>query len=176
MYACRMTLGRQTSTPSCRPRDRDPSPKKSAQEVMPQLCASSSKVRSTRANPEPCSRGVGRPILGSVSELRERPGSRVLVIDDELRLLLFCYIDEKTGEPHWVPPGGAVEGGETHADCARRELAEEVGLVDTVLEACNWTRDFFLTALRAPEPRDPPANEAGMQIIRRDRQYERPAA
>jgi 8-oxo-dGTP pyrophosphatase MutT (NUDIX family) len=64
------------------------------------------------------------------------------VLDDELRLLLLRYVDETTGEPRWIPPGGAMEPGETHAEAARRELFEEIGLADAVIAACNWTRDI----------------------------------
>jgi len=64
------------------------------------------------------------------------------VLDDELRVLLLRYTSEETGEPRWIPPGGAIEPGETHEQAARRELYEEVGLIDAVVSPCNWTRDI----------------------------------
>jgi 8-oxo-dGTP pyrophosphatase MutT (NUDIX family) len=64
------------------------------------------------------------------------------VLDDESRVLLLCYGDDETGEHRWIPPGGALEPGETHEQAARRELAEEVGLSDAVVRPCNWTRDI----------------------------------
>jgi 8-oxo-dGTP pyrophosphatase MutT (NUDIX family) len=64
------------------------------------------------------------------------------VLDDESRVLLLCYADDETGEHRWIPPGGALEPGETHEQAARRELAEEVGLSDAVVRPCNWTRDI----------------------------------
>jgi len=78
----------------------------------------------------------------------EREGTRIIVLDDDLRVLLLCYVDEKTGEPHWVPPGGGLEENETHEDAARRELAEEVGVADVTLQPCNWTRNFLWVTKR----------------------------
>ena len=64
------------------------------------------------------------------------------MLDEELRVLLLCYADEETSEPRWIPPGGAIEPGETHEQAARRELAEEIGLDDARVSPCNWTRDI----------------------------------
>ena len=44
------------------------------------------------------------------------------------RILLIRH--EKRGREAWLLPGGGVEAGESLIDALRRELAEEVGLVD----------------------------------------------
>lgn len=59
-----------------------------------------------------------------------RWSTRVLVIDQHGRTLLAEFGDDSTGQRWWVPPGGGIEPGETDLDCARRELAEELGRRD----------------------------------------------
>ncbi|WP_441246882.1 NUDIX hydrolase [Kitasatospora sp. McL0602] len=57
--------------------------------------------------------------------------SRVLLLDGEGRLLLLkSHLDPADhGAGHcWMPPGGGVEPGESLAQAAARELAEETGL------------------------------------------------
>jgi 8-oxo-dGTP pyrophosphatase MutT (NUDIX family) len=58
-----------------------------------------------------------------------RIGARVLLVDDDRRLLL---IHERTGDDaqfqHWLTPGGGVEAGEDLATAAVREVYEETGL------------------------------------------------
>jgi 8-oxo-dGTP pyrophosphatase MutT (NUDIX family) len=73
-----------------------------------------------------------------MNEAIERPGSRVVVLDDLDRVLLFRY--EEADESFWVTPGGGLEPGETHEQAAARELHEEVGVLDVSLERLNWTR------------------------------------
>jgi 8-oxo-dGTP diphosphatase len=63
--------------------------------------------------------------------MRERPSSRLLVIDPSDRVLLFRFEHNRGvlgGQTFWATPGGGLDPGESFADAARRELMEETGL------------------------------------------------
>jgi 8-oxo-dGTP diphosphatase len=62
--------------------------------------------------------------------MRERPSSRLLVIDHSGRILLFRFEHKKgplAGQIFWATPGGALDPGESYAQTACRELLEETG-------------------------------------------------
>jgi len=58
-------------------------------------------------------------------ELILYPAAGAAIFDAERRLLL----QEKTFEPGWFLPGGAIEPGETPEAALVREVAEETGLI-----------------------------------------------
>ena len=66
------------------------------------------------------------------SPVIKRPVARVLLFDEQERLLLLFDPDPVDGA-YWYPPGGGIEPGESPEQAARRELVEEVGLDVTEL-------------------------------------------
>jgi 8-oxo-dGTP pyrophosphatase MutT (NUDIX family) len=60
---------------------------------------------------------------------QDRRAARVLLIDDAGRALLFHGGDPaRPGQRWWFTPGGGLDGAETRAEGAARELLEETGL------------------------------------------------
>jgi 8-oxo-dGTP pyrophosphatase MutT (NUDIX family) len=59
-----------------------------------------------------------------------RPSAKVLLVDDDGRVLLFSGVDRTKPDmaPWWFPVGGALEPGEDPAVGAIREVREETGL------------------------------------------------
>ncbi len=71
-----------------------------------------------------------------------RVGVGVLVFDDAGRVLLGLRRGAH-GAGTWSAPGGHLEWGESFEDCARREVAEETGLVLGALQVGPVTNDVF---------------------------------
>ena len=71
-----------------------------------------------------------------------RYAGRVIVLDPDDRVLLLRYDDVPPAGVHWATPGGGLDPGESYADAARRELAEETGWHDVELrgEVCRHPR------------------------------------
>lgn len=68
-----------------------------------------------------------RPQWGELNFLRKpRPAARLLMVDPEYHVLMFRF-DSGDRRPFWATPGGACDPGETFAQAARREMAEETG-------------------------------------------------
>jgi len=63
--------------------------------------------------------------------MRERPSSRLLVVDPDNRLLLFQFVHiagALIGQRFWATPGGALDPGESYEAAACREMFEETGI------------------------------------------------
>src|SRR5205823_3231141 len=71
----------------------------------------------------------------------DRRAVRALVVDARGRTLLLRW-PRPGGSPFWIAPGGGVEPGENGDEALRRELHEELGLVDPAFGPCIWTREF----------------------------------
>jgi double-stranded uracil-DNA glycosylase len=83
-------------------------------------------------------------LAGRASGLPQRQNVRAAVVDEQHRTLLLRYGDEY-GD-WWVTPGGGREKGESDEQTLRRELDEEVGLVEfergpLLWELHGWTLD-----------------------------------
>jgi 8-oxo-dGTP pyrophosphatase MutT (NUDIX family) len=78
--------------------------------------------------------------------LRTRKTARAIVLNDFGEILLIKHLDTTPANPnnpdiltYWVAPGGGVENHETYEQAAKRELAEETGIVVDKIENCLHT-------------------------------------
>ncbi len=77
------------------------------------------------------------PITDPAAGLRIREAVRGLLVADQQVLLVRFEFPTAT---RWALPGGGLEPGEDHVEALRRELEEEVGLVDATIGPQIWHR------------------------------------
>jgi double-stranded uracil-DNA glycosylase len=94
--------------------------------------------------------------LARVSEPVLRPAVRAILLDRRDRVFLHRFV--RPNDPDvWITPGGALEGGESKVEALRRELAEELELVDVELGPWVWRRRhiwFWSTQQRIYDTRE----------------------
>ncbi len=73
------------------------------------------------------------------SDLRIRRAARAVVLAPPSDVLLVRF--EFPIGTRWALPGGGIDPGETPIEALRRELVEEVGLVDAEIGPHIWTRE-----------------------------------
>lgn len=66
---------------------------------------------------------------------------KLLLLDEDDRVLLIRSIDPGSGAQCWYPVGGGVETGESLQEAASREAYEETGLSPLPVGSPVWTRD-----------------------------------
>jgi 8-oxo-dGTP pyrophosphatase MutT (NUDIX family) len=78
-----------------------------------------------------------------VSSIPERLTVRVLLLDDEDRVLLMKgrFPNDRTGPGAWFTVGGGADPGESVIETAHREVIEETGLGDVILGPEIWYRE-----------------------------------
>lgn len=87
------------------------------------------------------------------SRLRLRRSARILVLDPAGHVLMFRF-DIPGREPFWVTPGGECDTGESFEEAARRELAEETGILADPGPQIGRTTPQFVTPEGEPVQAD----------------------
>ncbi len=76
-----------------------------------------------------------------MSELNWRIGARALIVDDDSGDVLLVRFEFPTAVV-WSTPGGGLEPDESPIDGLRRELREELGLIDCAIGQHIWSREL----------------------------------
>jgi len=66
-------------------------------------------------------------LVSAVSDAEQRRAARLILLDEEGRVLLFRHL-RMDGSAFWAPPGGGAASDETFEQAALREAEEELGL------------------------------------------------
>lgn len=85
--------------------------------------------------------------------LRVRRSARIIVLDQQARILLFRF-DVSDRPPFWVTAGGECEADETFEQAARRELFEETGITAEPGHQIARTTPQFVTVEGEPVQAD----------------------
>jgi 8-oxo-dGTP pyrophosphatase MutT (NUDIX family) len=84
-----------------------------------------------------------------------RKAVRAVLIDPDDRILLVQFREPETDALFWTTAGGGLDDSETLEDALRRELREELGLVDFEAGPILWTRrEVFRWAGRIVDQRE----------------------
>jgi 8-oxo-dGTP pyrophosphatase MutT (NUDIX family) len=75
-----------------------------------------------------------RPVPAELRPRRHRRAARVVVLCEQAVLMLADTDPGIPGSRWWVTPGGGIDPGETSAQAAVREVAEETGLMIAVAD------------------------------------------
>lgn len=85
-------------------------------------------------------------------EIKTRPTARVVLLDDEDRLLMLQIHDpgairgpNPITADFWLLVGGGVQPGETYEQAAFREVVEETGIRDVSIGRCVWTQEKLVS-------------------------------
>lgn len=65
--------------------------------------------------------------------------AKALIQDPEGKILVV-----KEGQDFWSLPGGGLEHGESAQDCLKREIQEEIGLMDVQLREIVYSTNVYL--------------------------------
>jgi 8-oxo-dGTP pyrophosphatase MutT (NUDIX family) len=126
--------------------------------------------------------------------MRVRRSSRLILLDEDRRVLLFRIEDAiivRPEEPslvaYWITPGGGLEAGEDHVTAARRELWEEIGMngievgpwVALCEPALNWAGEmvqaddrFYLARIDSTTVTFENLNAAEREVYREHRRWD----
>lgn len=114
--------------------------------------------------------------------LHLRTAVRALIVDDADHVLLVRFVFP-SGIEAWALPGGGLEPGESDEEGLRRELHEELGLVDVEIGPHIWDRVHVIPMITGHDgqrdrihavrrPRFDPAPTIGWERLRAEFVYE----